>query len=63
MSQLVTFQLTETGQQLLLQIARNAVHAYLSGKAPRPGKRLPEFWQSRAGSSFRFIKASNFMKL
>src|SRR5205823_12227014 len=29
------FQLTESDQQLLLQIARNAVRAYLSGQAPR----------------------------
>jgi AmmeMemoRadiSam system protein A len=35
MSQLVTFQLTETDQQLLLQIARNAVRAYLSAQSPR----------------------------
>jgi AmmeMemoRadiSam system protein A len=34
MSQPVTFQLTETDQQLLLQIARNAVRSYLSGSAP-----------------------------
>src|SRR5216117_2060930 len=38
MSQPVTFQLTETDQHLLLQIARNAVRGYLSGQAPR----LPE---------------------
>jgi len=31
----VTFQLTETDQQLLLQIARNAVRAYLSAQSPR----------------------------
>ena len=35
MSQPVIFQLTEADQQLLLQIARNAVRAYLSGQAPR----------------------------
>ena len=41
MSQLVTFQLTETDQQLLLQIARNAVRAYLSAQSPRlPDRRL-----------------------
>lgn len=38
MSQLETFQLTESDQRLLLQIARNAVHSYLSGEPPR----LPE---------------------
>jgi AmmeMemoRadiSam system protein A len=38
MSQLVTFQLTETDQQLLLQVARNAVQSYLKGESPR----LPE---------------------
>jgi len=35
MSQPVEFQLTENDQQLLLQIARNAVSSYLSGQAPR----------------------------
>ena len=35
MSQLVTFQLTETDQQLLLQIARNALRANLSAQSPR----------------------------
>src|SRR5262245_53295606 len=34
MSQPVTFQLAETDQQLLLQIARNAVRSYLSGSSP-----------------------------
>jgi AmmeMemoRadiSam system protein A len=34
MSQPVTFQLTETDQQLLLQIARSAVGAYLAGRKP-----------------------------
>jgi len=38
MSQPVTFQLTEADQQLLLQIARNAVACYLAGRAPS----LPE---------------------
>jgi AmmeMemoRadiSam system protein A len=32
------FQLTESDQQLLLQIARKAVEAYLSGRMPRPPK-------------------------
>jgi len=35
MSQPVTFQRTETDQQLLLQIARNAVRSYLAGQTPR----------------------------
>ena len=35
MSQPVIFQLTEADQQLLLQIARNAVRVYLSSQAPR----------------------------
>jgi AmmeMemoRadiSam system protein A len=35
MSQPVTFQLTEADQQLLLQIARHAVGAYLAGNSPR----------------------------
>lgn len=35
MSQPVIFQLTETDRQLLLQIARNAVRAYLSAQTPR----------------------------
>jgi AmmeMemoRadiSam system protein A len=35
MSQPVIFQLTEADQQLLLQIARNAVRSYLSGQTPR----------------------------
>ena len=35
MSQPVTFQLTEADQQFLLQIARNAVRAYLLGQPPR----------------------------
>src|SRR5262245_31928426 len=35
MSQPVTFQLTEADQQLLLEIARNAVSSYLAGHAPR----------------------------
>jgi AmmeMemoRadiSam system protein A len=38
MSQPVTFQLTESEQLLLLQIARNAVHLYLSNEMPH----LPE---------------------
>jgi AmmeMemoRadiSam system protein A len=38
MSRPVTFQLTEDDQQLLLQIARNAVGSYLAGQSPR----LPE---------------------
>ena len=38
MSQLAIFQLTESDQQLLLQIARNAVEAYLTSRSPR----LPE---------------------
>ena len=38
MSQPVTSQLTEADQQLLLQIARNAVQAYLEDRSPR----LPE---------------------
>ncbi len=38
MSQPVMFQLTESDQQLLLQIARNSVQAYLAGEPPR----LPE---------------------
>ena len=38
MSQPVIFQLTETDQQLLLQIARGAVEAYLANRKPR----LPE---------------------
>lgn len=38
MSQLAIFQLTETDQQLLLQIARNAVATYLTSRSPR----LPE---------------------
>src|SRR5262249_46132571 len=38
MSQPVTFQLTEADQQLLLQIARNAVSSYLAGRSPS----LPE---------------------
>jgi AmmeMemoRadiSam system protein A len=38
MSQPAMFQLTEDNQQLLLQIARNAVLSYLSGQPPRlPG--------------------------
>ena len=35
MSQHAMFQLTEGDQQLLLQIARNAVRSYLSGETPR----------------------------
>ena len=35
MSLQVTFQLTETEQQLLLRIARSAVLSYLSGETPR----------------------------
>jgi AmmeMemoRadiSam system protein A len=35
MSLLVTFQLTESERQLLLQVARNAVHSYLSDETPR----------------------------
>src|SRR5205085_7111290 len=35
MSQLAMFQLTEDDQQLLLQIARNAVQSYLSSQTPR----------------------------
>lgn len=38
MSQLVTFQLTEAEQQRLLEIARKAVHSYLSSEMPH----LPE---------------------
>src|SRR5690606_11719828 len=34
MSRPVTFQLAEADQQILLRIARNAVHDYLSGQAP-----------------------------
>jgi AmmeMemoRadiSam system protein A len=34
MSQLVTFLLTDSEQKLLLQIARNAVHHYLSNQIP-----------------------------
>jgi AmmeMemoRadiSam system protein A len=34
MSQPVTFQLTDADQQLLLQIARSAVHSYLAGERP-----------------------------
>src|SRR5262245_60099204 len=34
MSQLVTLQLTEADQQLLLQIARDAIRAYLAGQKP-----------------------------
>ena len=34
MSQPVTFQLTETDQQLLLQIARNSVRSYLGAQTP-----------------------------
>ena len=47
MSQPVTLQLAEADQQLLLQIARNAVHEYLNGQQPRlpdpPPERLMEF--------------------
>jgi len=35
MSPLVTFQLTETDQQLLLKIARDAVRSYLAQETPR----------------------------
>ena len=38
MSQLAMFQLTESDQQLLLQVARNSVHSYLMSESPR----LPE---------------------
>jgi AmmeMemoRadiSam system protein A len=46
MSQPAMFQLTEDNQQLLLQIARNAVRSYLSGQPPHlpgvPGGMLTE---------------------
>jgi AmmeMemoRadiSam system protein A len=43
MPQPVTFQLTEADQQLLLQIARNAVRAYLAGQPPRLPDAPPGF--------------------
>jgi uncharacterized protein len=41
MSQPAIFQLTEADQQLLLQIARNAVTSYLCGHSPRLPEVLP----------------------
>src|SRR5262249_15986518 len=41
MSQPAIFQLTEADQQLLLQIARNAVTVYLCGQSPRLPEVLP----------------------